>query len=191
MSPERLAAFRCRVKSAARSSPLPAKTAAVSQVKSGASAAALQPHADRRRFYRLRPVHLPRRLLGQADEPILSISHRPGRFPPRMSPWRCSGWNQTASAARLEPAAATHDEVVKVAGLSYQEGKSKFVFGAFAATWTPQRCCIDCSLVRLYARFNVRCTSSELSVGHSLRPSFSTAPSSPGSRRSGSKRRWC
>jgi hypothetical protein len=55
----------------------------------------------------------------------------------------------------LEPAAATHDEVVKVAGLSYQEGKSKFVFGAFAATWTPQASCIDCSLVRLYARFNV------------------------------------
>ena len=61
----------------------------------------------------------------------------------------------------LEPSPTTHDEVVKIAGLNYEEsyaskGKlSKFVFGAFAASWTPQASCIDCQLVRLYARFNV------------------------------------
>ena len=32
---------------------------------------------------------------------------------------------------------------------------SKFVFGAFAATWTPQASCVDCPLVRVYARFDV------------------------------------
>lgn len=55
----------------------------------------------------------------------------------------------------LEPAPATHDELVKISGLSYAEAKSKAVFGAFAATWTPKASCVDCPLVRLYARFNV------------------------------------
>jgi hypothetical protein len=61
----------------------------------------------------------------------------------------------------LNPVPTTHDELVKIAGLNYEEAylsetkKSKFVFGAFAATWTPQASCVDCPLVRLYARFNV------------------------------------
>lgn len=60
-----------------------------------------------------------------------------------------------------EPSATTHDEVVKIAGLNYEEAYaskdklSKFVFGAFAASWTPRASCLDCQLVRLYARFNV------------------------------------
>lgn len=61
----------------------------------------------------------------------------------------------------LEPVPTTHDEVVRMAGLNYEEPYlsdtrySKFVFGAFAATWTPQVSCVDCQLVRLYARFDV------------------------------------
>lgn len=61
----------------------------------------------------------------------------------------------------LDPVPTTHDEVVKIAGLNYEDTyvsetkKSKFVFGAFAATWTPQASCVGCQLVRLYARFNV------------------------------------
>jgi hypothetical protein len=61
----------------------------------------------------------------------------------------------------LEPASTTHDELVKIAALNYDEAyisdkkKSKYVFGAFAATWTPQASCVDCPLVRLYVRFNV------------------------------------
>ena len=60
----------------------------------------------------------------------------------------------------LEPAPTTHDEVVKLAGLNYEESHlsdrpSKFVFGAFGATWTPQASCVDCPLVRIYARFDV------------------------------------
>jgi hypothetical protein len=61
----------------------------------------------------------------------------------------------------LEPSTTTHDEVVKIAGLNYEQSYasedklSKFVFGAFAASWTPQPSCVDCPLVRLYARFNV------------------------------------
>jgi hypothetical protein len=61
----------------------------------------------------------------------------------------------------LEPAPTTHDELVKMAALNYEETyfsdkkKSKMVFGAFAATWTPQASCVACPLVRLYARFNV------------------------------------
>lgn len=61
----------------------------------------------------------------------------------------------------LEPASTTHDEVVKIAGLNYEEPylndtePRKFVFGAFAATWTPQASCVDCPLVRVYARFDV------------------------------------
>jgi hypothetical protein len=66
-----------------------------------------------------------------------------------------------SSYDELEPAPATHDEVVKIAGLNYEEPylsdtrKSKFVFGAFGATWTPQASCVDCPLVRIYARFDV------------------------------------
>jgi hypothetical protein len=61
----------------------------------------------------------------------------------------------------LEPTPTTHDEVIKIAGLNYEEPylsdtkQSKFVFGAFAATWTPQPSCVDCPLVRVYARFDV------------------------------------
>lgn len=61
----------------------------------------------------------------------------------------------------LEPSPTTHDEVVKIAGLNYEKAYasddklSKFVFGAFAASWTPQASCTDCQPVRLYARFNV------------------------------------
>lgn len=61
----------------------------------------------------------------------------------------------------LEPVPTTHDEVVKIAGLNYEEPhlsdtrNSKFVFGAFGATWTPQASCVDCPLVRVYARFDV------------------------------------